>query len=309
MIAGGTGFIGKELTHHFLKKGDAVTILGRDHHKIKKIFGDRTDALTWNTLQHLGAKVLEQTDLVINLAGTGIAEKKWTQKRKIELHDSRILPTQLIAQYCAQLANPPVLFNASGVGIYGLQEPSTSLPLAFDEDTQLNFSNHADFIVQLAQQWEKATQIASVKGVRVVNMRFAVVLGKNGLLKKLQLPFSLGLGGPIGSGHQPFSWIAVDDLINAIDFLVTANEIKGPVNFVSPQCLTQYQFAQAFAKILHRTSFVRTPAFLIKLLLGEMGNDLLLNGQCAYPKQLLTHHFIFQYPTINEALQHIYKTS
>jgi uncharacterized protein (TIGR01777 family) len=322
LIAGGTGFIGQALTQHFLTIGYEVAILGRSKKKIINLYGDRVIPLSWkdfevdkvstsNREQSVGAKqrgsdLLSTFDLVINLTGANIAQKRWTSKRKEEILKSRIEPTQILAAICAQLGEKaPTLFNASAVGIYGLQKPvMPQLPLPFNEDQPLDFNASPDFLSQVGQSWEKATHEAAAKGVRVVNMRFAVVLGPNGLLKKLITPYQLGLGGKLGSGYQPFSWVALEDLIAAIDFLVAHPTIKGPVNIVSPQCLTQAQFAKALAKALHRPAVLKTPAFLLKLVLGEMADELLLNGQCAYPKVLLTHGFTFKYPNINTTLMH-----
>lgn len=296
LITGGTGFIGQALTKHFLTKKDNVTILGRDDSKIKNIFGNNVKSTSWQEFNNDPTVALEDMDLIINLAGTNIGEKKWTKERKAEIIESRVNVTTLIAQACAKMNNPPTLFSASGIGIYGC---STTNKQFIENDQADNASN---FLVQVALAWEQATQSAA-KNTRVVQMRFAGVLGNGGLLKKMRLPFQLGLGGAMGNGEQPFPWIALHDLIRAIDFLIEHDQISGPVNFVAPECISQNQFAQAYASVLHRPHFLTTPAFAIKLAFGEMGELLLLNGQCAYPKVLLNSGFKFDYDKILPTLR------
>lgn len=310
IIAGGSGFLGQALTHHFLAKHDKVTILGRDKQKIINIFHKNTDAIAQAEFKQQPETILQQFDLVINLAGAGIADKKWSPKRKQELIESRVGPTELIANACAKLSHPPMLFNASGIGIYGFKPATSTLPQPFDEDHALDFGRSTDFVSDLAKKWEQATQLATQKGVRVVNMRFAPVLSKKGgVLKKISRPFLLGLGGPIGTGEQPFPWIALEDLIRAVDFLIYKPEIKGPVNFVAPSCITQKEFAKTLGKVLKRPTVMTTPAFILSSLYGEMAEDLLLNGQCASPKVLLDNGFNFNYQHLETALKNIYKES
>lgn len=309
LIAGGTGFIGQSLAMHFLQQGHELIILGRDKEKIRRIYAQNNiQALTWNELEEQDENLLRSISFIFNLTGANIAGKKWSEKRKKEILDSRILTTEKLAMLCAHLvANPPALFNASAVGIYGLQKPvTTSLPKPFDEKESLNNDHAVDFLSKIGKAWEKATQPAMAQGVRVINMRFAVVLAKKGLLSKLYPTFKMGLGTIIGSGNQPFSFIALDDLIRAIDFLMERPEIRGPVNFVAPQCISQRELASTLARTLHRPCFLHTPSFVFKFLFGEMADELLLNGQCAYPEVLLSNGFQFKYPTITDTLKHIY---
>lgn len=305
VIAGGTGFIGQALVKHYHTVHAQCVIIGRSRDKIKRIFSDSVIAIQHEQLNDQGLQAIKTADLVINLAGENISEKRWTPLRKQQLLDSRLVPTQRIAALCATLGkNSPPLFNASAIGIYGLQSTlSTGLPPALDEQTVLDFNNSPDFPAKIARAWEMATQSAKNAGVRVVNMRFGVVLGKNGgALKQLKLPFLFFMGGPIGNGQQPFSWIAMPDLVRAIDFVYAHPDISGPVNFVSPQAVTQKQLAQAFGKMLHRPSIMPTPAFALKMVFGEMAEELLLRGQHVYPNLLLKQGFQFQYPTIESAL-------
>jgi uncharacterized protein (TIGR01777 family) len=316
IIAGGTGFIGQALTHHFLARGDELIIVGRSGQKIKNLFKNKVHAVTWDEFKKRKQEFISASNLVINLAGANIAEKRWTEERKEEIINSRVQATRTLSQACAQFraASPP-LFNASAVGIYGLKSiptynttmNTTQLPPSFSEEDPIDFENPTDFVSKVARAWEMATESAKSKGVRVINLRFGLVLDKKGMLAKLKLPFLLGLGGPIGTGNQPFPWVTLRDLISAVDFLFAQKHISGPVNIVSPQCVPQKEFAKAFASVLNRPSLLTTPRFLVELLFGEMGKELLLSGQCAYPAVLLSNGFIFRYENIRHALKYIFR--
>lgn len=302
-IAGGTGFIGRFLTNHYLQQGHNVTVIGRNVDKIKQTFIDRVQPLNWESVN---TSTLENTGLLINLTGAGIADKRWTLERKKEIVDSRTSATSILAHLCAELGNAsPPLFNASAVGIYGIQNPQTiGLPPALDETTSLDKETQ-DYASHIVKQWEAVAKPAQEKNVRVVFMRFGVVLGKNGgALAKMTQPFRYFLGGKMGSGRQPFSWVCIVDLCRAIDFLLNHAEIKGPVNIVAPECVTQAQLAATIGRVLNKPSFMITPDFMLKLAFGEMAEELLLNGQHVAPKVLLDNGFTFQYPDLESALRY-----
>ena len=242
---------------------------------------------------------------MINLTGASIGEKRWSGERKREILDSRVKPTRMLAEYCAELKEQsPVLLNASAVGVYGLQpEVADGLPPALDETTKINFNESTDFLSAVGRRWEQMLQIAEQAGVRVVKMRFGVVFGPNGgALVKMKLPFLFYLGGPIGSGQQPFSWVSLFDLIHAVKFLLNHSDIKGPVNIVSPNCITQKTFAKTLGEVLEKPSILPMPGLLLKLALGQMAKELLLSGQHAKPKVLLENGFEFQYADLKKAL-------
>lgn len=308
LIAGGTGFIGQNLVERFIPLGDSIIILGRNLEHIKEIYGDRVVAMDWDMFEKKGINALENIDLIINLNGAGIADKRWTTRRKKIIIDSRTIPTRLIAKICGELGtNSPPLLNASAVGIYGIQEPlSAGLPPPFTEETSIDFDHPKDFSTEVTRLWEKETHYASQRGVRVVNMRFGVVLGKNGgALPKLVKMFKVGLGGRVASGNQPFSWVSITDLCRAIEFLIKKPQIQGPVNIVSPICVTQYKLARSLAKVLKRPSFMWSSAIILEILFGEMADELLINGQHVYPKVLLDNQFEFEFPEIASALENI----
>ena len=304
IIAGGTGLIGTELIHHWLAQGHQVTIISRSTEKVRKIFQNRVNAVDIDSLK---PELFHQADVVVNLAGAGIADKRWSEARKQEILNSRIHVTQKIVKLLTMLGqNAPPLFNASAIGIYGLQQQvSNGLPIKLDENTPIDWNSAPDFLSHIGHEWEKATQPATASGIRVVNLRFGVVLSKKGgALPKIVQPFYFFLGGPIGTGQQPFSWVAIEDVVRAIDFLLPKKEMTGPVNIVAPGCTTQQELARAIGKIIGKPCVVPTPGFALKLVFGEMADELLLEGQHVYPTRLLESGFTFSYPEIESALRH-----
>lgn len=303
VIAGGTGFIGQYLVNAWLNEGIEITVIGRDKQKIQTLFGQKVQALTWYEFEDRGHATLAGTKLVLNLAGANIGEARWSEARRETIVESRSKTTKLIGQTCASMGDKsPPLFNASAIGIYGLQADEGSPP--FDEYSEIDFSTAPDFLAQVARIWEMKTNHAKAHGVHVVNLRFAVVLGAHSpVLQKLSLPFKVGLGGPIGNGKQLFSWIHIADLKRAIDFLLSHTSLVGPVNFVAPDVVTQRQFATLLGHKLHKPSFFPTPGWLLKLIYGDMAKELLLQGQHVLPMKLLNEGFEFQFPTLGEALE------
>lgn len=313
IIAGGTGFIGQALVAHFLEKNFQCVVIGRDKEKIHKIFANKVIPLTWEELDENNLlHQIKTSNAIINLAGANISAKRWSESFKQEILQSRLQTTNKLAEICASLGkNSPVLFNASAVSVYGPQTPvPNGLPPPLDEHEPIDFSAAPNFLAKVAREWELATQTAKTAGVRVVNMRFGIVLASHGgILGKLKMPFYLFLGGTMGSGEQPISWIALPDLINALDFLLKEETLSGPINFVAPECVTQKEFAQTLGEVLNRPAITPTPESLIKLILGkEMAEQLLLEGQHAVPRVLQENTFEFKYPTLKAALTALLKT-
>lgn len=297
IITGATGLIGSELVKYWLNQNIEITVIGRDKQKIIKQFGASVKACEW---QELSINTISNAELIVNLAGANIGDKLWSAKRKNELLTSRIEATQRIANLCAQLGEKsPVLFNASAVGIYPFGEQE------YTEDYAL--SAPSSFLNEIAQQWEEATQNAKNNNVRVINMRFGVVLAKQGgALPKMAMPFYFFLGGKVGSGNQWFSWVTIPDICHAIDFIYQHSELNGPINIVAPQTVRQNDFAEILGKTLHRPSKFPLPENIVKLIFGEMGRELLLSGQKVKSKKLVDAGYTFLYPTLTEALQKIY---
>ena len=292
LIAGGTGFLGSALVIA-LKQKHEVTVVGRH-------LASGEGQLNWQDLH-----TLENYDMVINLAGENIGEEKWTLERKENILTSRIETTHKLASLCAIAQNPkPRLLNASAIGIYGLQEAEPSqLPPAYDENSAIDFTSHTDFLSEVARAWEQATLPAVTAGCDVTWLRFGVILDSHGgALRKMLPAFKSGLGSVIGSGQQPFTWVSRHDVIRAIEFIIEQH-ITGPVCIVAPNAITQRQFAQALAKALHRPCYLTLPGWLIRMLFGQMGDELLLRGQHVKPSRLQELGFSFDFPIIEKALK------
>jgi uncharacterized protein (TIGR01777 family) len=288
LIAGGTGFIGEALIAHLLSSSEnfyAITLLTRNTNKAQAVFKKydllKLRYLTWQELENKPddiVNIIAGFDVIINLCGMSIGEQRWTEAVKNQIIDSRVKPTQLLAKACADVAMQYHkiigLYNASAVGIYSSIHPQK----IYTEDSYIN--NPVDFLSTVGFAWERAALEAVNHNVRVVYLRFGVVLARHGgALKKMLLPFKLGLGSVIGNGQQPFPWIYLEDLVRAIEQLILNTKIHGPINLVAPELVTQQQFAHKLAKSLHRPCFMRLPEFVVKMLFGEMGQELLLGGQ------------------------------
>lgn len=310
LIAGGTGFIGQGLIRYWReqKKSHHIIVLGRDSQKIKEHFPTQVATLTWDEFNARSREILSEINIIINLCGENISNKRWTPATKQLLFDSRISPTRTLAEACATIGpTAPHLFNASGVGIYGAASPLTKqFPLPVDENTPLS-SQPMTFISKLGYAWEHATMPAITAGGRVTRMRFGVVLAKEGgALAKLATSFKYFLGGRIGSGDQPFSWITLHDLCRAIDFMIEHPALVGPVNLVAPHCIPQIELAHSLARVLNRPHYLTLPSILLRLGFGQMADELLLTGQHVIPSRLLQYNFTFDAANIDAALKSLY---
>ncbi len=294
LIAGATGMVGKALVEA-LKKDHSLLLLGRSIEKMKGFF-PHAKAIDWKTFESLD-RPLEGIDLIINLSGENIGEKRWTPRQKRLIVSSRVNATLVLAKACAKHKTHPVrLLNASAIGVYGKQQNS-------DEYSPLP-NPPQDFLSEVGAEWEKALAPAENAGVSVVKMRFGVVLSPTGgALAKMLPAFKWGLGGRIGSGTQPFSWISLSDLVRAIEWLISHPEVTGPINLVAPGVLTQENFARVLGEVLHRPTLMVLPDWLVKLQFGQMGEELLLNGTAVKSRVLSEKGFRFLYPTLAEALR------
>lgn len=244
---------------------------------------------------------IEGFDAVINLAGESIAEGRWTDDKKRRIRESRVKGTKLLGDALANLTVPPKIFIcASAIGYYGNRgdEILTEASAAGD-----------DFLAKVCAEWEDATALATEKGIRVVNARFGVILDtEGGALKKMLPPFRLGVGGKVGSGKQWMSWIALADVVGALNFALTNETMRGPVNFVAPNPVTNAEFTKTLGKAISRPTLLPVPGFAVKLLFGEMGEALLLGGQRVKPQQLINENYSFQQPNLDAALKAILQT-
>ena len=307
LIAGATGLVGSALVKAFANNHD-ISILTQRESVAKKQFSNLA-LLTWQTAAELKSGWIGDFDVVINLAGQNIGTKKWTTAIKEKIINSRVNASKKIAEWCVQAGQQaPRLLNASAIGIYGLQPSITAQNnLTYNEDSTPPKPT-TDFLSAVGCDWENALLPAESAGVAVVKMRFGVVLSTNGgALAKMLPSFKLGLGGKIGSGKQPFSWISIEDLVNSIAWLLDHPEITGPINLVAPEIVSQASFAKCLAKALHRPALLPLPSFLIKALFGQMGEELLLNGQRVESQRLQQLGFSFTYPNLDAALTFLVK--
>ncbi|ODN42167.1 TIGR01777 family oxidoreductase [Piscirickettsia litoralis] len=301
VVIGATGLVGSALVQQ-LNRQYNITAVGRDERLVRQKFPFCKSL----ALQDLALKHLAECDVVINLAGENISKGRWNESRRAEIIDSRVSTTQQVVELCRKLdQDAPRVFNASAIGIYGLQETSSSLSDAFVEESELP-NPPTDFLSEVAIGWENTLRFLDPE--KVVKLRFAVVLARHGgALPKLAMPFYFGCGGPIASGQQAISWVALKDVVSAITFLLDRPLLWGAFNIVAPECLHQRQFARVLARVLKRPSFMWTPGFFLKLLYGQMAEELILQGQHVEPKRLLDVGFEFQYGDLDTALRDIYR--
>jgi uncharacterized protein (TIGR01777 family) len=291
LLTGGTGFIGKELCRALSAEGHSLTVLSRNPGNVPATCGASVKAIA--RLDALDAET--HFDALINLAGEGIAGARWSAKRKQQLLDSRIGITRQLLDYIARARHKPaVLVSGSAVGYYGNQGDT---PL--DE----NASVRDEFSHRLCAEWEQTALQAQDYGVRVCIIRTGLVIASGGgFLKRLLLPFSLGLGGRLGNGTQWMSWIHRDDLIAIVKLLLASPGLQGVFNGTAPNPVTNAEFTACLAKLLHRPALLPVPAWVLKIALGEM-SGLLLGGQRVLPARLQQAGLTFKFPALEAALR------
>lgn len=295
LITGSSGLIGSALV---------PLLVGEGHQVIRLVHGrkpDGNDVAVWDpNTGKLEISALKQIDAAINLAGENIAGSRWTEERKMRIRESRVQGTQLLSESLAQLPEPPrVLVSASAVGFYGSRG---------DEILTEESSPGSGFLPEVCKEWEAATEPARQKGIRVVNLRIGMVLsGKGGALTVMLPTFKTGVGGKIGNGLQFMSWIAIDDLTRAVAHVIDNKSLSGPANATSPNPVRNIEFTKALGKVLGRPTIVPVPEFGIRLLFGEMADELLLASQRVEPVRLQATGFEFRYPEIEAALNHVLK--
>lgn len=286
-VSGSSGMIGSALRAELVRLGHQPVRLVRRSPGANEIQWDPAKGT-------LDAASLEGMDAVVHLAGAGIGDRRWNEAYKTELVDSRVQPTALLAKTLASLDRPPAVFvSASAIGYYGDRGDET-----LTEDSPAG----QGFLPDLVTKWEAATSPAAEAGIRTVSIRTGVVYSKaGGALPKLLPLFRFGLGGPMGNGRQYVSWISLDDEVQAIVHLLSAN-LSGAVNLTAPNPVTNKQQAVALGKALHRPVLLPVPAFGPRLLLGtEMANALLFDSARVLPTRLSESGFEFNHKTIDEA--------
>ncbi len=241
---------------------------------------------------------LERSEAVVHLAGDPIAKGRWTAEKKARIRDSRVKGTQLLARTLAGLnRRPPVLVSASAIGWYGNRG---------EEILKEGSPPGTGFLAETGQEWERATESAAQAGIRVVFMRFGIILSpKGGALPMMLPPFKIGLGGVLGSGLQTMSWISIDDVVGAILHAIKNENLRGPVNTVSPNPVTNREFTRTLGRVLLRPTLFPVPVFAVRLLFGEMGDEALLASTRVVPDRLLASGYRFVHPDLEGALRYL----
>jgi uncharacterized protein (TIGR01777 family) len=291
LITGGTGFIGSALCARLLEEKHHIVVLSRHPEAIKlpiKAVAD-LEQLTDDDI----------FDIVINLAGEPIANKRWSDQQKQHIFSSRIDTTATLIAYFKKSKNKPkLLINGSAIGYYGIGRTNDVI----DEKAGSDDS----FSSQLCQKWETTALTAEALGIRTCLLRTGIVLGKNGgALSKMLLPFKMGLGGRIGHGKQWMPWIHLDDLVGIILYCINHDNLKGAINGTSPNPVINQVFTKTLGTALKRPTIFPMPKMVVQLLLGQMGEELLLAGKRVLPRKILDAGYNFQYKKLEDALKNV----
>lgn len=298
IIAGGTGLIGSALSKALLADGHAVTILTRNPAKVKTTPAG-AKLVQWDGVSTAGwGELADGADAIVNLAGEGIADKRWSNERKQAIRQSRVDAGKAIMEALGAAAvKPKVLIQSSAVGYYGTATGDARV----DE----SHSPGTDFLSKVCFDWEISTAAASRMGIRRPVIRTGVVLSnEGGAFPKMAMPFKLFAGGPIGSGKQWLPWIHIEDEVRAIQFLLANDQADGPFNLSAPNPVTNAELGKAIGEVMGRPSVVPAPGFAMKLGFGEMAT-VLLDGQRAVPNKLQQLGFVFKYDTVQAALRNL----
>lgn len=295
LISGSSGLVGSQLCQQLEFDGQ---------YEVVRLVRNATpdvdgDTATWHpSEEQLDARHLSGIDAVIHLGGVNIADQRWSDEVKSKIYNSRVQSTHLLAKTMAEMEQPPATFLcASAIGIYGDRGADR-----LDETS----SRGQGFLADVCEAWEHATQPAVQAGIRVVNMRYGMILDQSaGALAQMLTPFKFGVGGKLGSGSQYWSWIALQDVVNAILFCLQNESVQGPVNFVAPDEVTNMEFTKTLGKVLSRPTCLPVPAFAIKTIFGEMGQELMLSSARVTPAKLKSAGFDFELGKLEDAFRDI----
>src|SRR5579863_3691598 len=292
LISGSSGLIGSTLIPALKSGGYDITCLVRGT-------ASRKDQIQWDPAQPLVPESVSGFDAVVHLAGESIVGR-WTEAKKRRIRESRVQGTLRLAEALAQTAQRPrVLISASAIGYYGDRGEET-----LREDS----SSGRGFLPEVCREWEAATEAAAKAGIQTVQVRFGLVLSRSGgALQKMLPPFRMGIGGNMGNGRQWWSWIDIDDLIGAVQHVIKTEALRGPVNVVGPNPLTNAEFTKTLASVLSRPAILPMPAFAARLAFGQMGDELLLGSQKVEAAKLADSGYVFQKPDLRLALEAILK--
>jgi hypothetical protein len=294
-VTGSTGLIGSRLAALLASGGHRVLRLLRSKPR------PELDEVYWDPARDMVDTIaLGRVDAVVHLAGESIAKGRWTAKKKARIRESRVIGTRVLSEALGRLSPPPgVMICASAIGYYGDRG---------DEWLREESPPGSGFLADVCRQWEAAAEPARRRGIRVVHLRTGVVLSRaGGALAQMLFPFRMGLGGRIGSGKQYMSWIAIDDLLGAITYLLSTDSLQGPVNAVAPNPVTNRDFTRTLGRVLGRPTLFPMPELVARLLFGEMADELLLASARVEPARLAASGYQFRYPVLDGALRHLLK--
>lgn len=296
LITGASGLIGKALQKSFREKGYELLLASRSETK-------GAGHIQWNAdtgFRHEDLERLEGLDAVIHLAGENISALRWTDEKKKAIRDSRVFGTRSMIETFDKLTDKPKTFvSGSALGFYGDRG-----------DEQLSESSAAGktFLAEVCKEWEAESRRAEDLGIRTVLLRTGIVLSKDGgALATMLTPFKLGVGGVVGDGKQWMSWISLDDVVGIINYALENENVRGAVNTVAPNPVTNEEFTKTLGSVLYRPTFLPLPEFAVHMVFGEMGDALLLDSTRVIPKRLNDAGYEFKYKDLRPAIENAVK--
>jgi uncharacterized protein (TIGR01777 family) len=297
LIFGGTGFLGRQLTRELLASGYQVSVITRNRQMAANIADTQVELIEWDNISPLSAMYnFKEIDAVINFAGESIGNRRWSDSVKQDILNSRLKTTRAIVNAINDgTMKPKVLINASAVGYYGPHQ---------DDKITENEGPGQDFLAEVCRNWEDEAYKVQNERTRVVTIRIGVVLGNQGALTRMVMPFRFYVGGPLGRGNQWLSWIHIQDLIRMLRFILEHEQVTGPVNGTAPNPVSMKDFTNALGKVLGRPSWLPVPEFLLKIVLGQM-SEMLLHGQRAIPQKIIDNGFEFRFADLRSALEDV----